>query len=205
MSQTNHTDGTLPENGEIFVFGSLIPNLYDSAYPGSMSPREDGSYVEREDNTSLALALLQNILVMQRKLEDAEAATAEKDAEIERLKASSPNNAKRASECKTLEDWKFLASHLESQLLSNSFQYNSMADKRSAEIAALQARIDSLVLEHCPDEMTAEQKDEWAKHQVVISDEELDRLIANQNAEDDAFCVAHCSEMGHSILCPRAH
>ena len=30
-----------------------------------------------------------------------------------------------------------------------------------------QARIDALMLEHCPDEMTPEQMAEWAKHQVA--------------------------------------
>lgn len=30
-----------------------------------------------------------------------------------------------------------------------------------------QARIDALMLEHCPDEMTVEQMAEWAKHQVA--------------------------------------
>jgi hypothetical protein len=35
-----------------------------------------------------------------------------------------------------------------------------------ARIAELEARIDALMLEHCPDEMTPEQVAEWAKHQV---------------------------------------
>ena len=30
-----------------------------------------------------------------------------------------------------------------------------------------QARIDALMLEHCPDEMTPEQMAEWSKHQVA--------------------------------------
>lgn len=30
----------------------------------------------------------------------------------------------------------------------------------------LQAKIDALMLEHCPDEMTPEQIAEWAKHQL---------------------------------------
>lgn len=33
------------------------------------------------------------------------------------------------------------------------------------EIAWLQAKIDALMLEHCPDEMTDEQRENWAKHQ----------------------------------------
>jgi hypothetical protein len=35
-----------------------------------------------------------------------------------------------------------------------------------ARIAELEARIDALMLEHCPGEMTPEQVAEWAKHQV---------------------------------------
>ena len=32
-------------------------------------------------------------------------------------------------------------------------------------VNALQAKIDTLMLEHCPDEMSEEQKSEWAEHQ----------------------------------------
>ena len=35
-------------------------------------------------------------------------------------------------------------------------------------VSALQARIDRLMLEHCPDEMTPEQKANWKKHQAPI-------------------------------------
>lgn len=34
------------------------------------------------------------------------------------------------------------------------------------KIQSMQAKIDALMLEFCPDEMTAKQKDNWAKHQV---------------------------------------
>jgi len=34
-----------------------------------------------------------------------------------------------------------------------------------AEVEAKQARIDALMLEHCPDEMTQEQTDNWKAHQ----------------------------------------
>ena len=49
---------------------------YDSAYPGSMSPRPDGGYVERHDVASLAGALLERIADLTRRLEDAEAVIA---------------------------------------------------------------------------------------------------------------------------------
>jgi hypothetical protein len=35
-------------------------------------------------------------------------------------------------------------------------------------VASMQARIDELMLEYCPAEMTKEQLDEWAKHQVAV-------------------------------------
>lgn len=40
----------------------------------------------------------------------------------------------------------------------------------NAEAARLQARIDALMLEHCPDEMTPEQIAEWERHQVPVRD-----------------------------------
>lgn len=43
---------------------------FDSAYPGSMSEREGGSYVEKLDSESLAHALLQNLYAAQREAED---------------------------------------------------------------------------------------------------------------------------------------
>ena len=36
------------------------------------------------------------------------------------------------------------------------------------ENEALQARIDELMLEYCPDDMTKEQFDNWAVHQVPV-------------------------------------
>jgi hypothetical protein len=40
------------------------------------------------------------------------------------------------------------------------------------ELKALQARIDGLMLEYCPDEMTPEQVEEWGRNQVRCSPEE---------------------------------
>jgi len=39
--------------------------------------------------------------------------------------------------------------------------------KLQSELAAKQAKIDALMLEYCPDEMTEEQFVEWSKHQTV--------------------------------------
>ena len=44
--------------------------LYSSVYPGSMTLREDGSYVDCEDNPGLTLALLRNIENLNKQVED---------------------------------------------------------------------------------------------------------------------------------------
>lgn len=41
---------------------------------------------------------------------------------------------------------------------------------RDIEIERLQARLDALMLEHCPDDMTPEQLSNWAAHQRPCSD-----------------------------------
>lgn len=46
------------------------------------------------------------------------------------------------------------------------------AEKAEADNAAKQARIDALMLEYCPDEMTPEQLDEWGRNQVATRDRE---------------------------------
>lgn len=38
-------------------------------------------------------------------------------------------------------------------------------ERLRAQVAALQAKVDALMLEFCPDEMTEEQKETWARHQ----------------------------------------
>ena len=56
------------------------------------------------------------------------------------------------------------------------------AEARVAELereaAAKQARIDALMLEYCPDEMTPEQVAEWARHQRPISEQAADAIDA---------------------------
>lgn len=36
------------------------------------------------------------------------------------------------------------------------------------EIERLQSKVDALMLEYCPDEMSPEQKENWARHQVPV-------------------------------------
>lgn len=43
---------------------------YDTAYPGSMMPRADGYYLERNDHKSMAAALIELIASRDREIED---------------------------------------------------------------------------------------------------------------------------------------
>lgn len=58
-----------------------MPNLnlvaYDTAYPGSMSIREDGYYISREDPESMLAALMENIKEYRLRIEDLRDALAE--------------------------------------------------------------------------------------------------------------------------------
>lgn len=51
------------------------------------------------------------------------------------------------------------------------------------EVAAKQARIDALMLEYCPDEMTPEQVAEWSRHQRPVSEHEADAIDAARKQE----------------------
>jgi hypothetical protein len=43
-------------------------------------------------------------------------------------------------------------------------------------LGAAQAKIDELMLEYCSDEMTADQIANWERHQVPVTEEEMDEL-----------------------------
>ena len=47
----------------------------------------------------------------------------------------------------------------------------------SVEVAEKQAKIDALMLEYCPDDMTTEQIANWERHQRASTDPELDAAI----------------------------
>ena len=51
-------------------------------------------------------------------------------------------------------------------------------EDRNREVLALQAKLDAVMLEYCPDEMTEEQKAEWARHQTPASAEEQQAIDA---------------------------
>ncbi len=51
-----------------------------------------------------------------------------------------------------------------------------------AELEKVQARLDAVMLEYCPEEMSREQVDNWAKHQVAIPEVEVARKAALASA-----------------------
>ena len=52
------------------------------------------------------------------------------------------------------------------------------------ELDSKQAKIDMLMLEYCPEEMTQAQKDEWAANQVPANSADLqEALMDNHNAK----------------------
>lgn len=59
-------------------------------------------------------------------------------------------------------------SAMEERILKTFKSKDDLIRKQQAEIASMQAKIDALMLEYCPDEMTKEQMDNWEKHQKVI-------------------------------------
>jgi len=50
----------------------------------------------------------------------------------------------------------------------------TMLEQKESDIKAKQAKIDALMFEYCPDEMTKEQVEEYAKHQQPIGEKESD-------------------------------
>jgi len=50
-------------------------------------------------------------------------------------------------------------------------EWRDRAEKAEAKNAAKQARIDALMFEYCPEEMTEEQVNEWKKHQQPVKEE----------------------------------
>lgn len=57
----------------------------------------------------------------------------------------------------------------------------NLAVQLQRELAAKQAVIDRLMFEHCPEEMTQEQLDEWASHQMPAPFD--DQYINHENKE----------------------
>ena len=78
--------------------------------------------------------------------------------------------------------------------------YRAHADALE-ETERLQARVDALMLEYCPDEMTPEQLAEWEKHQrAVPAERKIERLKGHAEAmhtgikHDVKFCLLRPNE-----------
>lgn len=52
--------------------------------------------------------------------------------------------------------------------------------KLKLEVASKQAKIDELMLEYCPDEMSKEQLDNWAKHQIPADPQSIIDLCSSR-------------------------
>lgn len=52
------------------------------------------------------------------------------------------------------------------RLVAQIHQLERLCGRQALQLDALQARIDMLMLEYCPDEMTPSQMANWEKHQV---------------------------------------
>lgn len=73
------------------------------------------------------------------------------------------------------------ADHLRRRLVLAEYhaaKIEAFAFSVAAKADALQARIDELMLEYCPEEMTEAQKANWARHQRPVSDEEEAKVVA---------------------------
>lgn len=55
-------------------------------------------------------------------------------------------------------------------------EFNKDIIEFNKEKGALQAKIDQLMLEYCPEEMTPEQIEDWGKHQVVSTHSNKDNV-----------------------------
>ena len=71
----------------------------------------------------------------------------------------------------------------------------------AAKADALQARIDDLMLEFCPDEMTEAQRANWARHQKPVSDDEqreVEAAVMGSNAEVSGAGTASAGLPGYT-------
>ena len=80
------------------------------------------------------------------------------------------------------------ANHLRQRLMRAEHHGNVMqgfAEVAARKADALQAQLDALMLEFCPDEMTDAQRENWARHQKPVSDDtqrEIDSALMGSNA-----------------------
>ena len=51
----------------------------------------------------------------------------------------------------------------------------------SRENKSLQAKIDALMIEHCPEEMTTSQRDEWERNQAALQGQQREQKARKMN------------------------
>lgn len=56
--------------------------------------------------------------------------------------------------------------------------WQHIAEMMSKQLAGLQCKLDEVMLEYCPEDMSAEQFANWAAHQKTVSPERLEEIIA---------------------------
>lgn len=80
-------------------------------------------------------------------------------------------------------DWYFVSPHPLERFYTIAFEAGAASQAmaiaaKDAEIAELQAHIDELMLEYCPNEMTKEQLEEWGRNQVAVPEDSLPEALA---------------------------
>ena len=68
-------------------------------------------------------------------------------------------------------------SDLDYRLLNEPTKLLQRLADAEAQLASKQAKIDALMFEYCPDEMTDEQVEEWCRHQVADESVELQAIL----------------------------
>lgn len=101
--------------------------------------------------------------------------------EGEWVKASDYDSARStiASQAERIGEWR-------QQAIDRTADWRKCEIERDAlkeRIGELEARIDALMLDHCPDEMTREQRENWAKHQRAATKAERDAIDAAMSQE----------------------
>ncbi len=116
----------------------------------------------------------------------------ERDEEIARLRATERKFGTLMHEL--MDERDRLRAEVERLTADLAGAHEQLADQTArwaavvSERDALRARIDALMLEYCPDEMTADQTAEWARHQAPHppTAEERKALERARAAEDGA-------------------
>lgn len=70
--------------------------------------------------------------------------------------------------------WKAQQFHLEAEE-RESAHWQERAEQAERRAERLQAQVDALMLEYCPDEMTPEQVEEWTRHQKAVAFDRADK------------------------------